>query len=421
MAHFLDLEAEVEGEEDLELCSNLVEDCYSEKFSSDDDFIDDSEEPSKEEIYGQLIEIVHDTVERTFGGIDSKTRHTKYNYSRVKKEEEEERMSSKVDKLAEKALAKRKKEKEVLVTDSPISDHASDGEFDEKQQPPPPPKKIVKIRKKPPVMIEPEEEEEEANEPQSDVEEIAVHHEGEEPDFDPADFGFEDENAVRPMDNDLDPMFFDDEQEIDLTNPDAVAEVKCGICARVMNKGWSDKSNAPYLYCQDKENCHFAWMTFDRSIEFHRVAPKIIAAPFRTPFPHGRPRCRCNRTMLYRWVEKASDERAPYLVGNVFLECCVPKKDGGPCDKVLFVGKCDTREEREEMAKLYIEEKEEYLRKKEEAEMQIKLKIRELQRDKRLRTGVYTSTIRSNVNSNKALKDRLKRIKTLKKQFSSKK
>lgn len=132
MVYFLDLEVEVEGEEDLEFCSNLVEDCYLEKFSSDDDFIDDSEEFSKEEIYGQLIEIVYDIVERIFGGIDSKTRYTKYNYLRVKKEEEEERMSFKVDKLVEKVLVKRKKEKEVLVIDSFIFDYVSDGEFDEK-------------------------------------------------------------------------------------------------------------------------------------------------------------------------------------------------------------------------------------------------------------------------------------------------
>lgn len=110
-------------------------------------------------------------------------------------------------------------------------------------------------------------------------------------------------------------------------------------------------------------------MIFDRFIEFYRVVFKIIVALFRIFFFYGRSRCRCNRIMLYRWVEKVSDERAFYFVGNVFLECCVLKKDGGFCDKVLFVGKCDIREEREEMVKLYIEEKEEYLRKKEEVEM----------------------------------------------------
>lgn len=38
-----------------------------------------------------------------------------------------------------------------------------------------------------------------------------MYYEGEELDFDLVDFGFEDENAVRSMDNDLDFMFFDDE------------------------------------------------------------------------------------------------------------------------------------------------------------------------------------------------------------------
>lgn len=429
MAQFLDFEAVEEDEEDLEAVSLLEEDCYSEKFSDDDDFIDDSEQPSEEE-YRQLIDIVHETVESAFEGIEPKTQHKKYKYSSVKKEEEA-RMSSKIDKLADKALAKReKKKKEIVVPDSPVTDASDDEEGASMTVKPTPPAPKKPSKQKRPVVVE-------EPDPPSDVDDgghddsfeierreieeasaAAADMDEEDDGFDPSVFNF---NAPigGGTNDDMDSMFFNNEPEIDLTNPDAKVEVKCGICERMLNQGWSEKTNSPYLYCPDKENCHFAWMSFDRAIQFHQVAPNIIASAYRAPFRHGRPRCECGQTMMYRWVEKASEERSIYLVGGVFLECCVPKKEGGPCSLVIYVGKCDTKAERTEMTKLYAEEKAEYLRKKEEADLQIKMKLREMQRDKKLRTGVFTATIRGNMNANKALKERLARMKALKKQFAA--
>ena len=111
--------------------------------------------------------------------------------------------------------------------------------------------------------------------------------------------------------------------------------------------------------------------------------------------------------MAYKWVLNASDARAKFLVGNVFAVCCVPIKEGGRCDKVIYVGKSPSKGFQIEMEKIYDAEGKEKEKKQKEATLALKMRAREI-RDRKAGVGLYNTTLRNMKKSQEALKRRMK-------------
>ena len=112
--------------------------------------------------------------------------------------------------------------------------------------------------------------------------------------------------------------------------------------------------------------------------------------------------------MAYKWVLNASESRAKILVGQVFAVCCVPVKEGGRCDKVIFVGKSPNKAFQLEMEEIYEAEEKEKEKKQKEAKLALKMRAREIDRDRKAGVGLYNTTLRNVKKGQEALKERMR-------------
>ena len=340
MAKFLSLEAEED---------DIPEDCYSEEFSDDYDFIDDSEDIENKEQYNEFV----NEIQSCFEDIDSPEISPEVRKKNRKRRRRKEKMSKTMSELVESALEKWHAERQHGKKKKPDADKTSLGDEENeassqkknKKGKEPAKKQAKKETKKRPISAEivtsdkdSEDEDETAKEENEENEE----NEGNKSEIEsiPDD----------AMDSSNEPEVYyvadDDYEDEDVINPDATIRAKCGICNTTLVGGYGEKNDGPWVRCPDKHVCKVTWLAYTDLLQFHKVAKHILHPRYRTPFTNGRPRCDCNAIMAYHWVQKCSQANAKYLKGAIFLVCCLPVKEGGKCEKVIYAGKCSSKEKK---------------------------------------------------------------------------
>ena len=373
IAEFLDREA-----------IEIPDDCYSEEYSDDDDFIDDSEDVNNEE-YNKIVDEVRETIQLTFETPE-----------KAAYREEIKRMEKNMEEIAEEGYqnlkAYRKKEKENNRRDGDDDTNFSDEEK-AKEKP-----TSVKKRAISKETVSLDDDDDSGDDASTSVSKKKNKKTAEErkmelsnaaaldSDEEPAIYGSDEEN---PGQNSS-----DEEEEVDVTDPESKIG-NCCLCKSELKGGPGKKTTDPWVQCPQKEVCKFTWMDYGMALEFHKIGKKIISPKFRHPFVNGKPRCKCGAIMAYRWVLAASEARAKFLVGNVFAICCVPVKEGGKCDKVIYVGKSPNKAFKQEMEEIYEAEEKEKEKKRKKAKVALKMHAREIDRDRRPGVGLYSTTLRN--------------------------
>lgn len=393
MAEFLDREA-----------IEIPDDCYSEEYSDDNDFIDDTEDVKDEEEYNELVEEIKDTLEKRFD-TPIKAAYRK---------EIKERMEKKMEEIAEERYknlkAYRKKKEEEENEEEQDDTHFSDEEKARKE-----PKSKKRPISKEVVSSDDDDDDDTGNNHQPSTsapkkkkkKKKTNEEEEEEMELTNAEALDSKEEPAIYGDSDNDGEQDSSEEEVDVTDPEK-GFGKCCLCKSELRGGAGKKNDAPWVQCPQKEVCKFTWMDYGTALEFHKIGKKIISPKFRHPFVNGRPRCKCGAIMAYKWVLNASESRAKILVGQVFAVCCVPVKEGGRCDKVIFVGKSPNKAFQLEMEKIYEAEEKEKEKKQKEAKLALKMRAREIDRDRKAGVGLYNTTLRNVKKSQEALKKRMR-------------
>ena len=402
MVEFLDREATVEA---------LGENCYSDEFSDDYDFIASDEDIESESQYNLLIEDINNHIDGiTDPALPCSERHERR--ARVKALERKE----KEEKKKKKKMAAKKKSMNTLVDEAsakwhaeknPSDDETSLGDEENERKPAQNKAKNEKKRKQP---ITPEIVESESDEDGGEGEEIPeeVFDSVNEPEV---QYGTDSEDNDDDDAKDAAQQSGSDADE-DILNLQAKLKGKCGICDKTLTGGYGEAQDQPWVRCPDKDNCKTTWMDYTDTLQFHKVVPQLLSPTFRAPSHHGRPRCDCNAIMAYHWIRKCSKEREAYLEGTIWLVCCVPVKEGGKCTKVVFAGK-GSKEEKAEMEKIYQEELAEKVKKNKESNQSLKMLQREINRDAKFGTGVYNTTLLKAQKSKKAIRERLEAKKNM--------
>ena len=181
-----------------------------------------------------------------------------------------------------------------------------------------------------------------------------------------------------------------DEQEILNKLEKKKVKIPCGICGSELSYGMKKNNKEPYLSCPNYEDCKTSWMEYKRALNFHIFAPTVLKTVYRKPFVKGRPRCECNEIMQYVWMgENVEDGYKEILPNRIFLTCAVKKKDGTPCNKVLFAEKNFNKQQDDQMVRYYNQNKLEKVRAQAIAAQDIKIVWTEAKRNKKLNAGLY--------------------------------
>ena len=253
MAEFLDREV-----------IEIPDDCYSEEYSDDDNFIDDTEDVEDEE-YNELVQEIKDTLEKQFD-TPIKAAYRK---------EIKERVEKKMEEIAEegyKNLKEYRKKKEEKQDDTHFSDEEKAREK---------PKSKKRPISKEVVSSDDDDDTDDNHEPSTSAPKKKKKKTNEEEEMEltnAAALNSDEEPAIYGN-SDNDGEQDSSEEEVDVTDPEK-GFGKCCLCKSELRGGAGKKNDAPWVQCLQKEVCKFTWMDYGTALEFHKIVKRSYPPSF---------------------------------------------------------------------------------------------------------------------------------------------